>query len=471
MSTDSPFEVPPPELSAALLDLHRVGLAANEPDVDASAVESAVALTRSAIGYVHLVNEDQETLEFGAWSQGTLAHCTAIYERHYPLSAAGVWADCARHRRASIQNDYPSHPGRRGYPVGHAHVLRHLGVPALEGDEVRLLVGVGNKPAPYDDRDVRTLQALADETWQVIRAHRCATLGRDAVRQLVELQGLAHIGAFTWDPEEATLQWEVPLRRLFGQGELPAPAIGLDALLRLIDAEHHARLLELLHTPLGVRTATAELAGFRADGHPALLLVRVAAIPRPQGHGHLVRGIVQDLSEREELREVRHAAQHDALTGLANRAVFLDVLTARLTPGRRATDREFALHFVDLDRFKPINDLHGHAVGDEVLKAVARRLVGLTRKEDLVARLGGDELVVLQHGATGASAVALAEKIAAALRVPFRVGTLEAALSASVGIALPRPEGESAESLLDRADRAMYRAKLAEPGSVALDPG
>ena len=106
-------------------------------------IDEAVRLTGSEIGYLHFVNDDQESIQLYTWSTGTLSQCTAVHESHYPISAAGVWADAARRRRPVVHNDYQSLSERRGYPGGHAHLIRHLGVPVVEGDQVRALIGVG----------------------------------------------------------------------------------------------------------------------------------------------------------------------------------------------------------------------------------------------------------------------------------------------------------------------------------------
>lgn len=115
-------------------------------------IDLAVELTDSKIGYVHYVNSDQDSIELCTWSTSTAGYCTATYDRHYPISKAGIWADSARLRTPQVNNDYLAEPERRGVPQGHADVVRHLGVPVLEGDMVRLLLGVGNADQPYGSR-------------------------------------------------------------------------------------------------------------------------------------------------------------------------------------------------------------------------------------------------------------------------------------------------------------------------------
>lgn len=165
--------------------------------------------------------------------------------------------------------------------------------------------------------------------------------------------------------------------------------------------------------------------------------------------------------ELEESREhFRHAAFHDALTGLPNRSLFTDHLRVAL---RRAHQNEkylFGVLFLDLDRFKNINDSLGHPCGDELLKLVARRLEACIRQTDMVARFGGDEFAILLDAIQDASdAVRVAEKVQQAISAPFKLVSHEAITTASIGVALSTSGYTEAEDIIRDADTAMYRAK------------
>ncbi|HYC51619.1 MAG TPA: EAL domain-containing protein [Gemmatimonadaceae bacterium] len=157
--------------------------------------------------------------------------------------------------------------------------------------------------------------------------------------------------------------------------------------------------------------------------------------------------------------EIAQLAFHDPLTGLQNRKLFLDHLTLAIVQARR--DREkLAVFFLDLDRFKVINDSLGHAAGDKVLQGVSSSVKDLMREGDAVARMGGDEFVILTpeiHGV--ADAVHIAQKIRDSIRVAMHIDGREIFVSASMGIAIYPDDGEDAETLLKNADTAMYRAK------------
>ncbi|MGN6704280.1 MAG: sensor domain-containing protein, partial [Burkholderiaceae bacterium] len=166
-----------------------------------------------------------------------------------------------------------------------------------------------------------------------------------------------------------------------------------------------------------------------------------------------------DLANAEA--RVRHASLHDPLTGLPNRAMLFEY-AGRLLPHNRRTRQGAAVLFLDLDRFKPINDTHGHEAGDAVLREVAGRLSGALRAEDIVIRLGGDEFVVLlQDVESAAYAGELANHLIERIGEPCQVGELSLSLSASVGISMFPADAEEIGELIGLADMAMYQAKQA----------
>lgn len=159
------------------------------------------------------------------------------------------------------------------------------------------------------------------------------------------------------------------------------------------------------------------------------------------------------------LDELARASQRDALTDTPNRALMLDRMVNAIALARRHSSR-IAVLFIDLDRFKQINDSLGHAVGDEVLQRVARRLEDVVRDSDTVSRHGGDEfLVLLTEVSQPSDARLIAEKMIWTLAAPYSVGNHELSLSPSIGIAIFPEDGEHATTLISQADAAMYRAK------------
>jgi diguanylate cyclase (GGDEF)-like protein len=177
---------------------------------------------------------------------------------------------------------------------------------------------------------------------------------------------------------------------------------------------------------------------------------------------------LQFAAAEEQGSSARHAALHDVLTGLPNRALFNDRLDHGLAQARRH-GWTLAVMFVDLDDFKVINDTHGHEAGDTVLRAIAQRLKENTRGDDTVSRHGGDEFLYLLTGIRDeANITKIAEKIVQVVQLPcdisLRERTLSVRVKASIGISTFPKDGSTAEQLIHSADEAMYRAKQARSG-------
>ncbi len=188
----------------------------------------------------------------------------------------------------------------------------------------------------------------------------------------------------------------------------------------------------------------------------------IAAADMLEANEHLVLAAVSAATRAEtaksNLADLTQSSQHDALTGTPNRMLMLDRLEKAIALARRQ-NTHVAVLFVDLDRFKSINDSHGHAAGDEALQLAARRLESAVRESDTVCRVSGDEFIVLLASLSLSAAARVAGKILSALSAPAMVGTHEIALSASIGIAVYPDDGEDAVTLISRADKAMYESK------------
>jgi diguanylate cyclase (GGDEF)-like protein/PAS domain S-box-containing protein len=180
-------------------------------------------------------------------------------------------------------------------------------------------------------------------------------------------------------------------------------------------------------------------------------------------------GVSRDVTERKRVEEqIEYQAYHDALTGLPNRRLFRDRLTVALAHARRLKN-PLAVMFLDLDRFKVVNDTLGHSTGDELLKAIAARLQASLREEDSIARMGGDEFTVLLADLkTPDAAAKIAQKVLETIALPLQIDGTELFITTSIGIALFPSDGDTAELLLANADHAMYRAKDAGRNSYQM---
>lgn len=206
-----------------------------------------------------------------------------------------------------------------------------------------------------------------------------------------------------------------------------------------------------------------------ADGSYGNFLDR-GFITYENGKAVQMLGSMMDITARKHAEEqLRHGAYHDALTGLPNRPMVIEEVNRGLARCRRRADFKIGVLFLDLDRFKIVNDSLGHAAGDQLLIAVAMAIRECLRPNDLVGRLGGDEFTVLlddledEHGAT-----AVAERILKRLQEPFHILGNEIYTGASIGIAISSSRYTSADEMLRDADTAMYRAKVSGKGRFAL---
>ena len=222
--------------------------------------------------------------------------------------------------------------------------------------------------------------------------------------------------------------------------------------------------------PLGLVSVLGQSAALAAKIHAVSVALSVVnrALGTEIRDRHLVD--LRAAATEEQERAGRHAALHDALTGLPNRALFNDRLEHALEQAKRH-DWTLAVMFVDLDDFKLINDTHGHDAGDSVLRVVARRLRNATRGEDTVSRHGGDEfLCLLTQIRDEASIARVAAKLAQAVQAPcaIRIGedqiSVNVSVRASIGIAMFPKDGTTPDALVKSADAAMYRAKYAKSG-------
>jgi len=197
------------------------------------------------------------------------------------------------------------------------------------------------------------------------------------------------------------------------------------------------------------------------SGEMLWVLIGGAPIVNAEGEMTGTLGVFTDITERKRIEEqLVHDAFHDGLTGLANRALFMDHLRMTIERGKSRYSNPYAVLFLDFDRFKVVNDSLGHAEGDQLLNQIARRLESATRTSDLVARLGGDEFVILLSEMLAESdAVQVAERIQKDLKKPFNLSGSEIFITASIGVALRNAGHQRAEDMVRDADIAMYRAK------------
>lgn len=178
-----------------LLKINEVGGLLPEDEFLRFGLEWVEKLTGSSIAFLHFVNEDQESIELITWSTNTVEkYCTAFSDRHYPVSKAGIWADCLRQHKPVVFNDYAHYPDKHELPEGHSRLERLISVPVIEESKVRLILGVGNKESEYTEEDVEVAQLFGNDIWRIIRRQRVEAELKSAQQQLMLSEKMASIG-------------------------------------------------------------------------------------------------------------------------------------------------------------------------------------------------------------------------------------------------------------------------------------
>jgi diguanylate cyclase (GGDEF)-like protein/PAS domain S-box-containing protein len=453
------------------------------------ALDEIVLVTRSEIGFYHFVEPDQKTLSLQAWSTRTLEEfCKAEGKgMHYDIDKAGIWVECVKQGRPVIHNNYPSLPNRNGLPPGHAEVTREIVVPVYRSGKIVSILGVGNKPTEYTEKDVESVSYLADVVWEIVKR-------KQAEQSLNEIQ--SRLSLLGDNLEEAALyvyshdENGIPHFEYVSAGMEKLTGIPSELALQNV-ANLHATILPE-YIPLLVeleKKSKEELKSFELEirqkhaitGEIHWTLLRSTPRRRPDG-STVWYGVQVDISERkrnekllegvnEQLRiqvkeieqlqeELREQAIRDPLTGLYNRRYMQDVFNQEFSRARRE-NYPVSVIMMDMDELKTFNDTYGHHVGDQALQSLAFHLQNMTRKEDIVCRYGGDEFTVILSKTFPKDAVRRVEEWRASLNShPLEIeGENHVRVKFTAGIASFPIHGESMEEIINYADVALYRAK------------
>ena len=313
--------------------------------------------------------------------------------------------------------------------------------------------------APPDAVFLQVLRGVAVQLGHLHARAAAAERLRESEGRFASTMALAAIGIAHVDDDGRFIYVNPQLCAMLGYSESELTE-------RTVKDISHPEDVDTTHE-LSARLRAGAIASFKAekrylrkDGSVVWAGLTIAVKRDRQGHKLYDISIVEDISARKEAEQcIRYLANHDALTGLPNRARFTQLLAEASEAARRARCR-FAVLFVDLDRFKIINDSLGHEAGDSMLQAAAARLRGCVRASDVVARLGGDEFVILLHDVGDASiAGKVATNVLKALAEPVVIQGQDCIVGASIGICL-HPDGDQEDqAVLRNADMAMYLAK------------
>lgn len=291
--------------TSALLQLSRDAEQLDEQSLLQRGLDIVQQLTRSKIGFLHFVSADQNEIELVTWTTDTLAHyCQAVYDRHYPVDKAGIWADCIRLKQAVVVNDYASAPNKNGLPEGHASLQRFVSVPIYEGELVRMIVGVGNAAHDYDEHDVEIARLFGQNLYHIVQRKRMEHDLRESEEKFHQISASAQDAILMMDNEGKISFWNSAAERIFGYSAAEALGAELHSLIVPIRFREifASRFPAFLGSGQGtIIGKTVELMGQRNTGEEIPVELSVSAIQLHQ-QWHAV-GILRDISERKQAEQ------------------------------------------------------------------------------------------------------------------------------------------------------------------------
>ncbi|MFM2056246.1 MAG: hypothetical protein RLY71_631 [Pseudomonadota bacterium] len=350
--------------------------------------------------------------------------------------------------------------------------LPHYPVYVLVGMPLQLLPTSWRQPEAYTV--LLALLTIGLTAGLLVRLYRTSQRRVDAAeRRYAAIVQSSRDAIISKTTDGIVTSWNPAAQQMFGYSA--REMIG-QPLLRLLPPERQGEEDDILARIRRNEVIDSfETVRLRKDGSHLDVSVTISPVLDAAGRVIGASKIARDISRHKAAEEaIRRLAYHDTLTGLPNRRLLLDRLRHAMTLSQRSQSHA-ALLFIDLDRFKQLNDTHGHEAGDALLIAVAERLQGLVRESDTVARYGGDEFIVLCENlgplpdAAAAHARTTADKIGAALGAEFPLGALTHQGGASVGVHLFLGDAQDMDSLLKAADAAMYRTKMARRASRQVE--
>ncbi|MCQ8182406.1 EAL domain-containing protein [Methylomonas sp. SURF-1] len=437
-----------------LLQLPKASEELSETDFMQRGMELAEDLTGSKIAFVHFVHDDEEIIELVTWSRRTLKHyCHVAYDKHYPVSQAGIWADAVKKRQPVIFNDYPNYPNKHGLPEGHSELLRLISVPVIENGKVVMLAGVGNKPVDYTDLDVETVQLISNDIWRIVQRKR---IEKKAERFSHVLQRSTN-EIYIFDSE--TLRF-IDVNQ-GGRDNLGYTMQELEQMTPLdIKPDLPKETFELLCAPL--RAGLKSRCDFstvhrRKDGslYPVEVHLEITDDQPP-----VFVAIVNDLTQTRQMEDrITELSRYDPVTGLPNQFFFDDQLSSLIAEAERQR-HAIAVLRLDIGNFHTIDDTYGYEIGDQTLKVVANRLVKAAGSEGIVSRMAKDNFNIACPSINSPlDAEQLAEALLAAITESVILSEHEIHLEAKIGISFYPTDGKSATELVQRAGIALNHAK------------
>jgi len=438
------------------------------------ALDEIGEITSSPVGFYHFIEADQKTISLQAWSTRTQEEfCQAEGKgRHYDLDEAGVWVDCVRQRKPVIHNDYAALPHRKGLPPGHAAVRRELVVPTMRDDKIVSILGVGNKPSEYDERDIELVSYVSDVIWSIIERKRAETQLRTYQHQLetqnLELRKLSLAieqsgNSVIITDAHGVIQYANP-RFEQTSGYTLVEAEGKTPRILKSGKQDAAFYQDLWQTINSGQIWRGEFHNRRKDGSHYWESATIAPVHDAAGQITNYIAIKEEITRRKRMEaDLERLATTDSLTGAFNRRQMTKIANQELHRAVRY-GHPTSVILLDIDDFKEINDHFGHAAGDLAIQETAKTILINLRTIDYLGRYGGDEFVIVLPETDQNQAEQVAERLRSKVdRHEISHDAQDVDLSISLGLVCVAGDTDQDRLDFDRltqlADRALYIAK------------
>ncbi|MFN2236129.1 MAG: diguanylate cyclase [Anaerolineales bacterium] len=467
-----------------LLDLSQMAYGLDEKEIIQKALSFAIEVTTSTYGYLHFLEQDQNTIQLIIWSDETVKSCNLQNDRHHQIDRAGVWADCVRTGKPVVYNDFQNLSGRKGYPEDHLNLIRFAGVPLFDGDKVRIVLGVADKTTYYSKTDVLLMQLVGDQLVKILHGKQLENAAIKAKKQYDQFVKYIPFGIFrAHTTREQKLSFEYVNQQFCEMINLIPKEIYKDAnsVFNAIHPDDHDSFKTLnrevsknrkLFVWEGRVVVEGNIRWLRVEARPEIILkdetvwhgVITDTTERNQVERALrdANALLENrVAEIEQLQEkLREQAIRDYLTGLFNRRYLDETIEREIARAKR--DRsQLSVVMIDIDHFKSINDTYGHEAGDIVLIELGSLLMKNSRASDIACRHGGDEFVIVMPNASPDDALKRADewrKIFEQKR--FTSNERRFATTLSMGIASYPLHASSPKGLFQAADQALYQSKI-----------
>ena len=431
------------------------------------ALEEAISLTKSKIGYIYHYDEKTKIFTLNTWSKDVMKECSIQEKKtHYHLEKTGLWGEAVRQRIPIVLNDFEvPNTMKKGYPEGHAPLLRFMTVPVIVSEKILAVVGVANKEDPYDQPDVRQLTLLMDAVWNIVER-------REAEETLKKLSVAIEQSpsSIVITDKDGRIEYVNPKFKEL-TGYTLEEALGQNPRILKTGRTTKAEYQTLWEAILSGCEWKGEFYNKKKNGEHFWEQATIAPVKDSAGEIVSFIAVKEDITARKKAEEeiaryqrfLENLSMTDGLTGIANRRRFDEFLEREWRRAMRASS-PISLVLMDIDFFKGYNDHYGHLAGDDCLRRVAQGLTTVVRRPtDLVARYGGEEFGCLLPDTEIGGALWIARQIMSAvenLNIPHAVSSVAGYVTLSIGVATLVPNGgQGSHELISEADTLLYRAK------------